>query len=49
MYVAYIYPQSFIVPHNLSIEMILDQIILNLTFEEQLAAYFKLRQSFSIS
>ncbi|KAL3372491.1 hypothetical protein AABB24_004837 [Solanum stoloniferum] len=41
---AYIYHQSFIVPQNLSIEMILDQIILNLTFEEQLAVYKKLGQ-----
>ncbi|CAN4116549.1 unnamed protein product [Withania somnifera] len=41
---AYIYHQSFVVPQNLSIEMILDQIILNLTFEEQLAVYSKLGQ-----
>ncbi|KAF3644075.1 Phosphatidate cytidylyltransferase 1 [Capsicum annuum] len=41
---AYIYHQSFVVPQNLSIEMILDQIILNLTFEEQLAVYTKLGQ-----
>ncbi|XP_060187410.1 phosphatidate cytidylyltransferase 1 [Lycium barbarum] len=41
---AYIYHQSFVVPQNLSIEMILDQIILNLTFEEQIAVYTKLGQ-----
>ncbi|KAK4361659.1 hypothetical protein RND71_020611 [Anisodus tanguticus] len=41
---AYIYHQSFVVPQNLSIEMILDQIILNLTFEEQVAVYTRLEQ-----
>ncbi|KAJ8531483.1 hypothetical protein K7X08_026917 [Anisodus acutangulus] len=41
---AYIYHQSFVVAQNLSIEMILDQIILNLTFEEQVAVYTRLGQ-----
>ncbi|XP_047963867.1 phosphatidate cytidylyltransferase 1-like [Salvia hispanica] len=41
---AYIYHQSFIVPQSLSIEMIMDQILMNLTFEEQRALYTKLGQ-----
>ncbi|KAL8515620.1 hypothetical protein ACS0TY_014349 [Phlomoides rotata] len=41
---AYIYHQSFIVPQSLSIEMIMDQIVINLTFEEQRALYTKLGQ-----
>ncbi|KAL1535747.1 phosphatidate cytidylyltransferase [Salvia divinorum] len=41
---AYIYHQSFVVPQSLSIEMIMDQILMNLTFEEQRALYTKLGQ-----
>ncbi|KAL8486556.1 hypothetical protein ACS0TY_023301 [Phlomoides rotata] len=41
---AYIYHQSFVVPQNLSLEMIIDQILMNLTFEEQRALYVKLGQ-----
>uniref|UniRef100_A0A5B6Z9F7 Phosphatidate cytidylyltransferase n=2 Tax=Davidia involucrata TaxID=16924 RepID=A0A5B6Z9F7_DAVIN len=41
---AYIYHQSFVVPQSLSVEMILDQILMNLTFEEQRALYMKLGQ-----
>ncbi|XP_052181526.1 phosphatidate cytidylyltransferase 1-like [Diospyros lotus] len=41
---AYIYHQSFVGPQSLSIEMILDQILMNLTFEEQRALYSKLGQ-----
>ncbi|CAA0814194.1 Phosphatidate cytidylyltransferase 1 [Striga hermonthica] len=41
---AYIYHQSFVVPQSLSIEMIMDQILMNLTFEEQRALYSKLGQ-----
>ncbi|KAL0457087.1 UNVERIFIED_CONTAM: Phosphatidate cytidylyltransferase 1 [Sesamum latifolium] len=41
---AYIYHQSFVVPQSLSIEMIMDQILMNLTYEEQLALYMKLGQ-----
>ncbi|KAH0637240.1 hypothetical protein KY289_037155 [Solanum tuberosum] len=41
---AYIYHQSFVAPQNLSVEMILDQIIMNLTFEEQQLLYSKLGQ-----
>ncbi|KAK9154354.1 hypothetical protein Sjap_001834 [Stephania japonica] len=43
---AYIYHQSFIVPQNYSVEMILDQIMRNLSFEEQRALYIKLGQIF---
>ncbi|KDP20674.1 hypothetical protein JCGZ_21145 [Jatropha curcas] len=39
---AYIYHQSFVVPQSISVEMILDQILTNLTFEEQHALYTKL-------
>lgn len=39
---AYIYHQSFVVPQSISVEMILDQILTNLTFEEQHALYMKL-------
>ncbi|PIN08843.1 CDP-diacylglycerol synthase [Handroanthus impetiginosus] len=42
---AYIYHQSFVIPQSLSIEMIMDQILINLTFEEQRALYTKLGQS----
>lgn len=41
---AYIYHQSFIVPQSLSVEMILEQILMNLSFEEQLSLYSKLGQ-----
>ncbi|KAL0433536.1 UNVERIFIED_CONTAM: Phosphatidate cytidylyltransferase 1 [Sesamum latifolium] len=41
---AYIYHQSFVVPQSLSVEMIMDQILMNLTFEEQRALYTKLGQ-----
>ncbi|KAL6526595.1 phosphatidate cytidylyltransferase [Orobanche gracilis] len=41
---AYIYHQSFVVPQSLSIEMIMDQILMNLTFEEQRALYTNLGQ-----
>ncbi|KAK4434074.1 Phosphatidate cytidylyltransferase 1 [Sesamum alatum] len=41
---AYIYHQSFVVPQSLSVEMIMDQILMNLTFEEQRALYMKLGQ-----
>lgn len=43
---AYIYHQSFVVPQSYSVEMILDQILRNLTFEEQRALYIKLGQIF---
>ncbi|XP_073304427.1 phosphatidate cytidylyltransferase 1-like [Primulina huaijiensis] len=39
---AYIYLHSFVVPQSLSIEMIMDQILMNLTFEEQQVLYTKL-------
>jgi len=39
---AYIYHQSFVVPQSLSVERILDQILMNLTFEEQHSLYVKL-------
>ncbi|KAL5576325.1 hypothetical protein UlMin_018024 [Ulmus minor] len=39
---AYIYHQSFIVSQSVSVETILDQILINLTFEEQQALYTKL-------
>ncbi|KAI6704119.1 hypothetical protein NL676_013255 [Syzygium grande] len=41
---AYIYHQSFVVPQNLSVEMILEQILMNLTLEEQQALFMKLGQ-----
>lgn len=41
---AYIYHQSFVVPQSISIETILDQILMNLTFEEQRALYMKVEQ-----
>ncbi|KAA8527014.1 hypothetical protein F0562_008757 [Nyssa sinensis] len=43
---AYIYHQSFVVPQNYSVEMIMDQILRNLTFEQQIALYKKLGQIF---
>lgn len=41
---AYIYHQSFVVSQSISIETILDQVVMNLTFEEQQALYMKLGQ-----
>ncbi|KAG9134279.1 hypothetical protein Leryth_020028 [Lithospermum erythrorhizon] len=41
---AYIYHQSFVVQQSLSIEMILDQILMNLSFEEQRTLYMRLGQ-----
>ncbi|GER25493.1 phosphatidate cytidylyltransferase [Striga asiatica] len=41
---AYIYHQSFVVAQSLSIEMIMEQILINLPFEEQRAVYTKLGQ-----
>ncbi|CAK9156854.1 unnamed protein product [Ilex paraguariensis] len=41
---AYIYHQSFVVPHSISVEMIFDLILMNLTFEEQRALYMQLGQ-----
>ncbi|GFY91688.1 cytidinediphosphate diacylglycerol synthase 2 [Actinidia rufa] len=41
---AYIYHQSFIVSQSLSVEIVLDQILMNLTFEEQRALFMKLGQ-----
>ncbi|KAJ7946372.1 Phosphatidate cytidylyltransferase [Quillaja saponaria] len=41
---AYIYHQSFVVPQSFSVEMILDQILMNLTLEEQKALCTKLGQ-----
>ncbi|XP_004486212.1 phosphatidate cytidylyltransferase 1 [Cicer arietinum] len=39
---AYIYHQSFVVQQSLSVEVILDQILMNLTFNEQEALYRRL-------
>ncbi|XP_062162966.1 phosphatidate cytidylyltransferase 1-like [Alnus glutinosa] len=39
---AYIYLQSFVVPQSISVDMILDQILMNLTLEEQQALFTKL-------
>ncbi|KAF7840560.1 phosphatidate cytidylyltransferase 1-like [Senna tora] len=41
---AYIYHQSFVVPQNFSVEMILDQVLMNLSFEEQETLYTRLGQ-----
>ncbi|KAI3440190.1 uncharacterized protein J3R85_003805 [Psidium guajava] len=41
---AYIYHQSFVVAQNLPAEMILEQILINLTLEEQQALFVKLGQ-----
>ncbi|KAK3032450.1 hypothetical protein RJ639_037263 [Escallonia herrerae] len=41
---AYIYHQSFVVPQNYPVEMILDQILRSLSFEEQKALLMKLEQ-----
>ncbi|KAM7265850.1 hypothetical protein ACFE04_003533 [Oxalis oulophora] len=42
---AYIYHQSFVVPHGISVEMIMDQILSNLSLEEQQALLMKLGQT----
>uniref|UniRef100_A0A2N9ISJ1 Phosphatidate cytidylyltransferase n=1 Tax=Fagus sylvatica TaxID=28930 RepID=A0A2N9ISJ1_FAGSY len=39
---AYIYHQSFVVPQSLSVDRILDQILMNLSFEEQRSLFLKL-------
>ncbi|CAL9015058.1 hypothetical protein PRUPE_4G011700 [Prunus persica] len=41
---AYIYHQSFIVPQSLSVEMIIDQILMNLTVEQQQVLFERLKQ-----
>ncbi|KAL2486719.1 Phosphatidate cytidylyltransferase 1 [Abeliophyllum distichum] len=41
---AYIYHQSFVAPQSIKIEMLMDQILTNLTLEEQLDLYTKLGQ-----
>ncbi|KAI7746511.1 hypothetical protein M8C21_026249 [Ambrosia artemisiifolia] len=41
---AYIYHQSFIVAQSVSVGMIFDQIVMNLSYEEQRALYTKLGQ-----
>ncbi|CAN6546774.1 hypothetical protein ACFX13_037900 [Malus domestica] len=41
---AYIYHQSFIVPQSLSVDMIIDQILMNLTLEQQQILFEKLKQ-----
>ncbi|KVH96897.1 Phosphatidate cytidylyltransferase [Cynara cardunculus var. scolymus] len=41
---AYIYHQSFIVAQSVSLGMILDQIVMNLSYEEQRELYWKLGQ-----
>ncbi|KAK4798716.1 hypothetical protein SAY86_031042 [Trapa natans] len=41
---AYIYHQSFIVPQNFPVEMILDQILMSLSLEDQQALFVKLGQ-----
>lgn len=43
---AYIYHQSFVIPQTNTVEMILDQIIRNLSFEDQEVLYLKLGQIF---
>uniref|UniRef100_A0A0E0C7Y4 Phosphatidate cytidylyltransferase n=1 Tax=Oryza meridionalis TaxID=40149 RepID=A0A0E0C7Y4_9ORYZ len=43
---AYIYHQSFISPQNYSVELILEQILRNLTFEEQKFLYQQLGEIF---
>ncbi|CAL9760939.1 unnamed protein product [Musa acuminata subsp. burmannicoides] len=43
---AYIYHQSFVMPQSLSVEMILEQILRNLTFEEQQFLYEQLGNIF---
>ncbi|XP_009354230.2 phosphatidate cytidylyltransferase 1 [Pyrus x bretschneideri] len=41
---AYIYHQSFIVPQSLSVDMIIDEILMNLTLEQQQILFEKLKQ-----
>ncbi|XP_058742913.1 phosphatidate cytidylyltransferase 1-like [Vicia villosa] len=41
---VYIYHQSFVVPHDYSIDVLLEQIMRDLGFEDQLALYTKLGQ-----
>ncbi|XP_023003810.1 phosphatidate cytidylyltransferase 2-like [Cucurbita maxima] len=41
---AYIFHQSFVVAQSISVDTIYDQILVNLTFEEQTALYMKLGQ-----
>ncbi|RXH85850.1 hypothetical protein DVH24_016903 [Malus domestica] len=41
---AYIYHQSFVVPQSLSVDMIIDQILMNLTLEQQQILFEKLKQ-----
>lgn len=43
---AYIYHQSFVMAQSCSVEVILEQILMNLTFEEQQDLYIKLGQMF---
>lgn len=43
---SYIYHQSFIIPENITVELILEQILRNLTFEEQLSLYTQLGKVF---
>ncbi|KAL6332807.1 hypothetical protein AAG906_015070 [Vitis piasezkii] len=43
---AYTYHQSFVMAQSCSVEMILEQILMNLTFEEQQDLYVKLGQMF---
>ncbi|KAJ0971420.1 hypothetical protein J5N97_019379 [Dioscorea zingiberensis] len=43
---AYIYHQSFVMPQSLSVEMILEQILRNLTFNEQRVLYEELGKIF---
>ncbi|KAL7186624.1 hypothetical protein ACSBR2_028369 [Camellia fascicularis] len=43
---AYIYHQSFVIPQSYPVEVLLDQILRNLTFEEQKALYMKLGEIF---
>ncbi|KAI3969683.1 hypothetical protein MKX01_020244 [Papaver californicum] len=43
---VYIYHQSFVIPQSYSVEVILDQILRNLSYEEQRALYMKLGQIF---
>ncbi|KAI9085353.1 hypothetical protein K1719_032730 [Acacia pycnantha] len=44
---AYIYHQSFVASQSLTVEMILDQILMSLTFEEQRDLYMRLGQMLS--
>lgn len=43
---SYIYHQSFIIPENITVELILEQILRNLTFDEQLSLYTQLGKVF---